>query len=209
MFTGIVEETGKVKSFDGVNLEIEADVVLANTKIGDSISVNGCCQTVVKISGKIFTVNVSSETLRVTNFNKIKSGDIVNLERALALGERLGGHIVQGHIETVVTLSKIEKLEEFYNMTFSGLNEFDKYIINKGSVTLNGISLTVAKMSNNALTVAVIPHTFNNTNLKTLNIGDKVNLETDVLAKYVEKIISSNKSKTPIDENFLVENGFM
>lgn len=208
MFTGLIEEIGKVKSFDGKILKIEANKVLEKTKIGDSIAINGCCQTVIELSENTFSVEVSRETLDVTNFSALKSGDTVNLERALTLESRLGGHIVQGHIETLTTLVNIEKQNDFYNMTFSFDEKYGKYIVKKGSITLNGISLTVAKLDSCKLVVAVIPHTFDNTNLKYLKIGDRINLETDIIAKYVENFLSRSDNSV-IDDKFLVENGFM
>lgn len=207
MFTGIIEEIGTVKSFYGSTLTVECQEVLKNTKIGDSIAINGCCQTVVDMTSNTFSANVSNETLKVTNFTQLKTGDQVNLERALTPSSRMGGHIVQGHVESLAVLKTKEQSNDFYNLSFEIEKEFLKYIVQKGSVTLNGISLTVANLQNNILTVAVIPHTFDNTNLKYLQIGDKINLETDILSKYVEKLLSTNNNK--ISEEFLLENGFI
>ena len=208
MFTGIIEELGKVKSFNNQNLTISANTVLEDIKLGDSIAINGCCQTVVDFGSDFFSVNVSFETLNASNFKYIKVGDIVNLERALTLKSRLGGHIVQGHVEGVGILTDVKKSGEFYNLYFSYPKEFDKYIVNKGSIAVNGISLTVASVSNLCFSVAVIPHTFNSTNLKYLNTDDKINLETDIIGKYVEKFLSSADNDV-IDEKFLAENGFI
>lgn len=213
MFTGIVEEIGKVKAFErcssGAVISVECQVVLDDTKIGDSIAINGVCQTVVEISGKTFMANVSDETLRVTTFQDLKSGDYVNLERALCLNSRLGGHIVSGHVDCTGKFLYSEKLNEFYDLMFELPCEFEKYIVQKGSVTINGISLTVANVEGNVFKVAVIPHTFSNTNLKTLKAGDCVNIETDILGKYVEKFLSLNDNKTSISMKFLQENGFV
>ncbi len=213
MFTGIVEEIGKIKSFkkenNGAIIEVKCKTVLQNTKIGDSISINGVCQTVTKISTNSFCANVSNETLAVTNFDNLKNGDSVNLERALTLNSRLGGHIVSGHIDCTGKLLSVEKLTDFYNLEFEVPQEQEKYIVNKGSVTINGISLTVANIENNIIKTAIIPHTFNNTNLKNLNCGDYVNIETDILGKYVEKLLSVKDNKSSISMSFLQENGFV
>src|SRR5574344_154122 len=211
MFTGIIEEIGTVQNFyktgNQAVITVGCSKVLDGTVIGDSISVNGVCQTVVEMTSTGFTANVSEETIKVTNFSKLKSGDFVNLERALTLNARLGGHIVQGHIEGVVVLKNIVKDSGFYNFKFFADKNLSKYIVKKGSVALNGVSLTVAEVLDNEFSVAVIPHTFENTVLKYLKVGENLNLETDILAKYVEKFLSTDNNRN-IDENFLKENGF-
>ncbi|MBQ8168572.1 riboflavin synthase, partial [bacterium] len=171
--------------------------VLENTRIGDSIAINGCCQTVTTIASNTFSANVSDETFKITNFKNMKPGDFVNLERALTPSTRMGGHIVQGHIDCVG--------KYLGNMHFEVENS--KYIVYKGSITVNGVSLTVASLEGNIFSVAVIPHTLECTNLKNLRAGDLVNIETDILGRYVEKFLSTKNNK--IDENFLFENGFM
>ena len=215
MFTGIIEETGKIKSFkkltNGAELIIAANIVLSDTKIGDSICVNGVCQTVKDLSDGSFSVMLSDETLEKTDFINAKQGQTVNLERALTLNTRLGGHIVSGHVDCVGQIISIEKLSDFYNIEFEIPEEMSKYIVNKGSITINGISLTVAKTEGNKFKAAIIPHTYENTNLKYLQIGSNVNIETDILAKYVEKLLFSNNNsvKQEIDMEFLKENGFV
>lgn len=213
MFTGIIEETGKVKSFkkcsNGAEIEIECSKVLEGTKIGDSISVNGVCQTVTACNTNSFSANISDETLNITTFDEAKQSDIVNLERALTLSSRLGGHIVSGHIDGVGKFISKQQLSEFYNLKFEIPENLQKYVVYKGSISINGISLTVADIKNNIVTVAVIPHTFENTNLKTLCEGNRVNIETDILGKYVEKILSVNDNKKDISMEFLAENGFL
>ncbi len=199
MFTGIVEETGKVKSFDGRKLVIECRKVLENTQIGDSIAIDGCCQTVVNITSNSFTADVSSETFSITTFKNFKTGQIVNLERALTPSTRIGGHFVQGHVDGTA--------EYLGNMTFKVPENLDKYIVYKGSISVNGVSLTVAKNTGSTFSVAVIPHTLENTNLKYLKSGDFVNIETDILGRYVEKFLYSQNNN--ITEDFLKENGFM
>lgn len=197
MFTGIVEETGFIKSFDGHKLIIECSKVLENTQIGDSIAIDGCCQTVVAMSANSFSADVSAETLKITK--GFKTGECVNLERALLPQTRMGGHIVQGHIDGTA--------KYLGDMTFEVPKELDKYIVYKGSITVNGVSLTVSKNQNNTFSVAIIPHTLENTNLKYLKIGDLVNIETDILGRYVEKFLSTKNNN--ITEDFLKENGFM
>lgn len=219
MFTGIIEEIGTVKEFtkSGNNafIVVECSKILENSSlltaycslIGESIAIDGVCQTVTKFDKSSFSVQVSSETLNVTTFSKLKKGDKVNLERALSVNGRLSGHIVTGHIDGLAKVKTIQKLSEFYNIKFEIEHKLAKYVAKKGSVTLNGISLTVADISGNEFSVAIIPHTFENTNLKYLQTGDFVNFEVDILAKYVEKILSTGNNKA-IDENFLKENGF-
>lgn len=212
MFTGIIEEIGIVREFkkgtSDALITVECKDVLGDTKLGDSISINGVCQTVVQISGKSFSAQISSETLNVTNFATIKTGDRVNLERAMTLSQRMGGHIVSGHVDGLAKVKNIQKLSDFYNLKFEVGQELTKYIVKKGSVALNGISLTVANIVNREFEVAIIPHTFENTVLSDLKQGCFVNIEVDVLAKYVEKILSTGDNKGNLDEKFLMENGF-
>ena len=184
MFTGIVEETGFIKSFDGHKLIVECAKVLKNTQIGDSIAIDGCCQTVVAIGKNTFQADVSSETLKITK--GFETGECVNLERALTPQTRMGGHIVQGHVDGTA--------KYLGDMTFEVPKELDKYIVYKGSITVNGVSLTVSKNQNNTFSVAIIPHTLENTNLKYLKIGDSVNIETDILGRYVEKFLSTKNN---------------
>ncbi len=197
MFTGIVEEIGKIKSFDGKKLVVECSKVLDGTAIGDSIAIDGCCQTVVDMTSNSFRADVSAETLNITK--GFKAGSNVNLERALTPQTRMGGHIVQGHIDGIG--------KYLGNMTFEVPKELNKYIVYKGSISVNGVSLTVAKSEGNIFSVAIIPHTLENTNLKDLKTGDFVNIETDILGRYIEKFLSTQNNN--ITENFLKENGFM
>ena len=197
MFTGIVEEIGTIQSISPSKLVIKCSKVLDGTTLGDSISINGCCETVVEISNNSFCVNVSEETYKITNFRYLKVGDFVNLERALTPTTRMGGHIVQGHIDMTA--------KYLGDMQFKVPDS--KYIVYKGSITVNGVSLTVANLEDNIFSVAIIPHTLENTTLKDLKYGDFVNIETDILGRYVEKFLGTKKNK--IDEKFLVENGFV
>lgn len=215
MFTGIVEEIGIVRNItrgaNGASLVVECGTILEDIKIGDSICINGVCETVVSFDSKSFTVQISDETLSVTNFSKIGNGNFVNLERALMLNSRLGGHILSGHVDGQAQIVSIKKLTDFYNISFKLSNEVLKYVVYKGSIAINGISLTVADIKNDICSIAVIPHTFNNTNLKNLNIGDYVNIETDILARYVEKMLSAddNDNSSMLSMSFLQENGFV
>lgn len=197
MFTGIVEEIGKIKSFNGEKLVVECKKVLENTQLGDSIAIDGCCQTVVDLTYNTFSTDVSPETLRI--IKGFKAGELVNLERALTPQSRMGGHIVQGHIDGVA--------KYLGKMRFEVPKELDKYIVYKGSITINGVSLTVAQNERNTFAVAIIPHTLENTNLKTLKTGDFVNIETDIVGRYVEKFLSTKDNN--LTEDFLKENGFM
>lgn len=211
MFTGIIEEIGEIKNIqlspNGAKLEVACNEILKDANLGDSIAINGCCQTVVKFSNSDFSVEVSPETLNVTNFSTLKKGQKVNLERALTPTSRMGGHIVQGHVDLTGTLLKVEKLENFYNMYFETTDT--KYIVQKGSITVNGISLTVADVNETCFKIAVIPHTYKNTTLQTTQIGEIVNIETDILGRYIEKFLSvNNNKKSNISMEFLVENGF-
>lgn len=197
MFTGIVEEIGKIKSFNGEKLVVECKKVLENTQLGDSIAIDGCCQTVVNLTSNTFSTDVSTETLRI--IKGFKAGELVNLERALTPQSRMGGHIVQGHVDGVARY--------LGEMRFEVPKELDKYIVYKGSITINGVSLTVAQNERNTFAVAIIPHTLENTNLKTLKTGDFVNIETDIVGRYVEKFLSTKDNN--LTEDFLKENGFM
>lgn len=208
MFTGIIEEIGEINSFQHNKvLEVLCSKVLDNIKPGDSIAINGVCQTVVEFGTNFFKVEVSPETLAVTNFSKLSTGTKVNLERALTPSTRMGGHIVQGHVDQTATFLKAEKLDNFYNLYFETTDT--KYIVKKGSITVNGISLTVADVNETGFKIAIIPHTFENTTLKFLKTGESVNIETDILGRYVEKFLSLNNNKSKISMEFLRENGFV
>lgn len=213
MFTGLIQEIGKIKAIkhsnDSIILTISAKNVLKEVKIGDSIAINGACQTVIEFDNDSFTVFASPETLSVTTFSSFKTGDIVNLERTLRLCDRLDGHMVSGHVDGIATLRSKNKSGNAFEFIFETENRLCKQIVKKGSVTIDGISLTIADITDDLFKIAVIPHTYENTNLHTLNIGDNVNIETDIIAKYVEKYLSSNDNRSNIDMNFLERNGFL
>ena len=208
MFTGIIEETGVIQSITSNSISIQCEKVLENTKVGDSIAVNGVCLTVTQLKELSFLADVSPETFKVTMLGELQKGDCVNLERALLLSNRLGGHIVSGHIDTVGSISNLSKNNDFYDLMVNFDSKYKKYIVKKGSISINGISLTIAECGDNFVTIAVIPHTFENTSLKMLNKGKNVNVEFDILAKYVEKnLLSADNSN--ITMNFLERNGFV
>lgn len=204
MFTGIVEELGKIQRITSDKVTVECKTVLDSTKLGDSIAVNGVCLTVTDLTSNSFTADISSETLRI--IAPLKSGDFVNLERALVANGRFGGHIVSGHIDGKGKFVSINKDNE---ISLELPSEIIKYVVKKGSIAINGISLTIAEINNNTIDLAIIPHTLKNTNLKFLKSGDFVNIETDILAKYVEKFLSSSDNKTKVNMTFLQENGFL
>lgn len=215
MFTGIVEEIGKIKRFNisgnSGRIEIEAKKVLEGTKIGDSIAVNGICLTVVSMSDSSFCADVMAETVRRSSLSELSEGDSVNLERAMAADGRFGGHIVSGHIDgTGVIVSKVQE-ENAVWVTIEAPEEILNYIVEKGSICIDGISLTVASVSDRDFKVSVIPHTGEETTLLKKKTGLKVNLENDIIGKYVGKLmnISGGEKKTSnITMDFLIENGF-
>ena len=217
MFTGIVQAIGKLKKGNPL-LIIEILDQPFDMQIGDSIAVDGICLTVKEISNNQFKVDVSEETLKKTTLGEKSSiNQIVNLEQALRISDRLGGHIVSGHIDGLGKVENIEKLEKSWLLSIKWENKkFSKYIVDKGSICVNGISLTIAKSENEGeiFTIAIIPHTWENTNLKNLAIGDSVNLEGDALIKYVEKLLKFNKNidsenfSQEINSNWLKENGW-
>lgn len=243
MFTGIIEETGKIQAINHNSIEIVCEKVLTDTKIGDSIAVNGVCLTVSKLGKNFFTADVSPETFKVTAFGRLKTGMGVNLERALGVNDlvgnaglqaaksfekgvnemagkldlqagkncintRLGGHIVSGHVDGTAKISSITNNKEFYNLEIELSDDEARYVIKKGSITVNGISLTIAEAQGSRIKIAVIPHTYESTNLSELRTGDYVNIECDIIAKYVEKFLSTRDNKSSVDMDFLQRNGF-
>lgn len=208
MFTGIVEEIGIVKAISSNKITIECSNILDDIKLGDSIAVNGVCLTVTEFGANYFNADISPETFKITALKELSSGSAINLERALKLSDRLGGHIVSGHIDTIGKIHQISKNNDFYDLKIEFNNEYQKYVVKKGSITINGISLTIAEIKNNIVTIAVIPHTYENTMLKDLKNNDNVNIEFDILAKYVEKNLLS-KDNNNITMDLLERNGFV
>lgn len=193
MFTGIIEEVGKVKSIkpgaSSFTLEVEAEKVLEGTQVGDSIATNGVCLTVTRLTGSGFTADVMPETVRRTSLGKLQAGSSVNLERALQLSSRLGGHLVSGHIDGTGRVEALRQDDNAVWMTIACDSCLLRYIIEKGSITIQGVSLTVAGVDAHSFSVSLIPHTQEVTTLHTLKVGDLVNLENDIIAKYVEKLL--------------------
>lgn len=215
IFTGIVEEIGEVRKIENKRvssiLYIGCSKVLENTKVGDSISTNGVCLTVVDILEGGFKADVMAETLRRSSLGQLDVGSKVNLERALTLKSRLGGHMVSGHIDGVGKIVSYEREDNAVWITINAQRDILKYVILKGSIAIDGVSLTVAHVDDNEFKVSIIPHTGEETILLNKNIGSKVNLECDLIGKYVEKLLFFNKEDTEkkdINKNFLIENGF-
>ena len=197
MFTGIVEECGRVRRIDhhdgGARLEIECARVLDDAQDGASIAVNGCCLTVVDLGNGWWAADAVVETLERTSLGGLRAGDPVNLERPVRLADRLGGHVVQGHVDGVGTVTAREPLDDgSTRVTIATPSGLMRYVVEKGSVTVDGISLTVAALHDDGFSIAVIPHTLAVTTLGTVQPGDRVNLEVDVLAKYVERLLSAS-----------------
>ena len=209
MFTGIIEELGKIRQITDKSIDIECKTVLEDTKLGDSICVNGVCLTVINIKSDGFTADVSPETFNVTNLGSLKTGDYVNLECAMAANGRFGGHIVSGHTDNTAKVTEISRQGDFYILKVELSPEQSKYTIKKGSIAINGTSLTIAEIKKNIIEIAVIPHTYENTNLKYLKPENHVNIEVDMFAKYIEKFLSTGDNRSRIDSNFLQENGFL
>lgn len=197
MFTGIIEELGTIRRIasarDGARLEVSARTVLTDAKLGDSISVNGVCLTIVEKSSDSFAADVSAETLRRTSLKQTKAGSRVNLERAMAATSRFGGHIVQGHVDGTGEFLEARASGDGWVVRVGFPAELARYIVEKGSITVDGISLTVAALGDTWFEIAVIPHTWKVTNLGSLERGAAVNLEVDIIAKYVERMMTHLK----------------
>jgi riboflavin synthase len=218
MFTGIIEETGKVirvtPSGHSVIIAIQADLILHGLNQGDSISVDGACLTVTEIGNNWFCADVSSESLEKTIIGTYRKGIEVNLERALQFSGRLGGHLVSGHIDgkgKVISVSHMEKMSE---LTIGVSSNIAAYLISKGSVAINGVSLTVNRPSGDRFEVTVIPHSLSKTNIRLLKPGDEINIECDMIAKYIEKLLglrNEHQKAEPdrLNFDFLKENGFI
>ena len=214
MFTGIIEEIGKVEKSSpiagGFEIRIKAENVLDDIHINDSICIDGVCLTVTKADKSSFWVDAVGATLEKSTFNKIQQGTLVNLERSVRLNDRLGGHVVQGHANGIGTISEIQMLGENYLLKINIPENLERYLIKEGSIAINGISLTIADLNKNEISISIIPHTWQNTNLKYKKVNDIVNVEIDILAKYVEKLLTKNNgnSEKNITENWLKEIGY-
>lgn len=219
VFTGIIEETGVVEILDlkgrSGTIRIKARKVLEGTKIGDSIAVNGICLTVVTFDETGFSADVMSETVKRSSLSECKPGTKVNLERAMALGERFGGHIVSGHIDGTGVIRELKRDENAIRIRIGAPPEILRLIVSKGSIAIDGISLTVAELSDDTFTVSVIPHTGEETTLTSKKPGALVNLENDVIGKYVERLMgasavepSQSTEKSVLDLDYLAQHGF-
>ena len=211
MFTGIIEEVGVISKIKSNSLVIKAVKVLEGTKLGDSIAVNGVCLTVVYLGNNEFEADVMPETKRCSNLSDVKLGDRVNLERAMAADGRFGGHIVSGHIDGEGSILEIKEEDNAFWYAVSAKEEILKYVVRKGSVTIDGISLTVAKVEKDCFYVSIIPHTGKETNLGNKKTGDSVNIECDMVGKYIERFISfqDSKKESSMSEEFLKKYGYI
>ncbi len=218
MFTGIIEEIGRIEGLQKGSkssvLKIAARRVLEGSQIGDSIACNGVCLTVTSMSESSYECDVMAETLRRSNLGDLKVGDRVNLERALAVGSRLGGHIVSGHIDGRGSILSMEREDNALWITIGAEKEILKYIIEKGSIAIDGVSLTVAYVDDRVFRISMIPHTGESTTLLSKKVGDSVNLENDLIGKYVEKLLftkgeEKREEKESLTMDFLAECGFV
>ena len=210
MFTGIIEETGVITNIRpsgrSSRITISATGILSDMKSGDSINTNGVCLTVTEFTPKTFTVDVMPETMQRTAFHELKTGSRVNLERALRLTDRIGGHLVSGHVDGTGTINRIKKDENAIWLTILAGKPILRYVVEKGSIAIDGISLTIASVDEHSFKVSIIPHTLNETTILDRKVGDTVNLECDIIGKYVEKL--RDRKMENLDMNFLAENGF-
>jgi riboflavin synthase len=217
MFTGITEHVGRVDSIengaDGGRLHVGlagGSAIAAEMKSGDSIAVNGCCLTVVAFDANHFSADLSGETLRRTSLGEKKQGDLVNLERPLAANARLGGHFVQGHVDGVGRVTGLAPEGDNWWLSVSVSEDLRRYVVEKGSIAIDGISLTVARWKDSIADIAIIPFTYEHTNVRTMAAGDAVNLECDILAKYVESLLGARKTQptSRLTVSELVDQGF-
>ncbi len=212
MFTGIVEEIGTIRSIQpgskSVRIAIEADVVLEGTKLGDSIATNGVCLTVTQLDARCFWADVMPETLKRSGLGELRTGSPVNLERALRWDGRLGGHLVSGHIDGTGRLVAMDRDDNAVWYTISVDEALLRYVVEKGSITLDGVSLTVAEVGRSHFRVSLIPHTRQITALGSKRIGDCLNIEVDIIAKYVEKLFGPRTENSGLSLEYLQANGF-
>lgn len=213
LFTGIVEEVGHIihlnRNDSGAQIKIEAKKTLVGLKIGDSVAVNGVCLTVVQIEDRAFIVDVMNETMKRSSMKLLHVGSTVNLERAMPVSGRFDGHIVTGHIDGVGTIS--EKRSDGIAVWYTIKTSYDilKYVVKKGSVCLDGVSLTVVEADEKSFKVSIIPHTLTETTLNSFDIGRVVNIENDVISKYVEKFLNINSKEKSLTKEKLIESGFL
>jgi len=214
MFTGIVEHAGNVESLrtsaQGSRLCVHAGPLVATLAISGSIAVNGCCLTIVEIHGETFAADLSSETLRRTAFGELKRGALVNLERPLTAGKEFGGHFMQGHVDGIGRVARVDPEGANWWLGVRLPSELLRYVAMKGSIAIDGISLTVANLATDVVEAAIIPFTYANTNLKALRPGDAVNIEADILAKYLERLLETRRpaAASTLTLERLIEEGF-
>jgi riboflavin synthase len=214
MFTGIITEIGIVESVKriggGIHIKVRADQSTKALRVNDSVSINGACQTVIAKSNASFEAVAVEETLKKTTLGEFRKGENVNLELAMQLNDRLGGHLVMGHVDCVGKISKIKKLRTSWLVSVRVPPAFKKYIIPVGSIAVDGVSLTVAELGKDLVVVSIIPHTFKNTIIKDKSVNDSVNLEFDLIGKYVERLIGESKisAQKRFSENKLRDLGF-
>lgn len=213
MFTGIIQGIGRVKEIKnrGRSGKITIDTTLDTTDLGegDSIAVDGVCLTVTSITGNTFTADISEETLKCTTMGYIKKGAMVNLEKSLRMGDRLGGHLVAGHVDGLGVISRRERRGEGEVFEISTPPELIRYMVKKGSIAVDGISLTIANLLEKGFEVLIIPYTLKSTTISLKREGAKVNIETDIIGKYIHRFFSLYAGKDRIDKSFLIEHGFM
>jgi riboflavin synthase len=210
MFTGIIQEIGRIRaaSMAGGNMtiDIETPKLAPKTKVGDSVAINGACQTVIACDRDRIKVEAVQETLTRTNLGTLKSGSLVNLELPLSPEDLLHGHLVQGHVDCISTVKEIKPIDGSTLISFDYPPQYKRYLIEKGSIAIDGVSLTITQTAPGILTISIIPHTLASTTFRYRKIGDRVNLEFDIIAKYIERMISPPDSK--INYDFLKEHGF-
>jgi riboflavin synthase len=215
MFTGLIEEIGAVRdirvSGGGRNITIAASAVLADSRVGDSISIDGACQTITSMGGDFFTVFASGVTCEVTTLGGFRSGRWVNLERAMAVNSRIGGHLVQGHVDGRGRIMSVDRDPEGMKIGIGAPGGISRYLVERGSVALNGVSLTVVSAAGDAFKIYIIPETLRKTTFGGISVNDEVNIEVDILAKYVEKMLLSNRDGKRDDALMkkLIEGGFV
>ncbi|MCL1924075.1 MAG: riboflavin synthase [Defluviitaleaceae bacterium] len=212
MFTGIIEEVGKVINVttgrESAVLEISGNIIFSDMKLGDSISTNGVCLTVTSFTKSSFKADVMHTTLKASTLGELSVGSLVNLERAMQANSRFGGHIVSGHVDGISTIKSITPIGNSLVYTFIANMEFLKYMVPKGSIAIDGISLTISDIAENSFSVSIIPHTAKETVLANKKPNDKVNIELDILGKYVGRLLSFGAKKETITQDFLEKHGY-
>lgn len=216
MFTGLIEDLGTVREFrqgaESIRLTVATRIPMAELQLGESIAVNGICLTVVSFGGGVFTADVSPETLDRTSLGGLAPGARVNLERALRLSDRLGGHLVSGHVDALASITERRRDANAVRFTFALPEAVNRYLVEKGSVAIDGISLTINAVADQTFSVAVIPHTLEMTTLKEKSVGARVNIEVDIIGKYVERLMGTREpdsGKKPLNLDFLAKHGFL